>query len=87
MELKAASLALLSVPGLTAINIGKVHKFITMAINKLSVFEAGFLEDAALMEASFFENLHRCRVIIVNMGMDSYRIGIAKIIFYGLFDT
>lgn len=57
-----------------------------MAINKLSVLEAGFPEDAAFMEASFFENLHRCRVIIVNMGMNSYRIGIAQIIFHGLFD-
>ena len=45
-----------------------------MAINKLSVLEAGFPEDAALMEACFFENLHRCRVIIVNMGMDPYRV-------------
>ena len=48
-----------------------------MAINKLSVLEAGFPEDAALMEANFFENFHRCRVIFVNMGVDSYRIGIA----------
>lgn len=38
-----------------------------MAVNKLSVLEAGFPEDAALMEVSFFEDLHRCRVIIVNM--------------------
>ena len=48
-----------------------------MAINKLAVLEAGFPEDAALMEAGFFENFHRCRVIFVNMGIDSYRVGIA----------
>ena len=45
-----------------------------MAIDKLSVLEAGFPEDAALLEAGFFENLHRSRVILVNMGMDPYRV-------------
>lgn len=29
-----------------------------MAINKAAVLEAGFSEDAALLEAVFFENLH-----------------------------
>ena len=43
-----------------------------MAINKLSVLEAGFPEDAALMEAGFFENFHRCRVIFVNMGIEIF---------------
>lgn len=48
-----------------------------MAINKLTVLEAGFSEDAALPETSFFENFHRCWVVFVNMGMDPYRIGMA----------
>lgn len=48
-----------------------------MAIDKAAVLEAGFSEDAAPMEAGFFENLYRCRVIFVNMGMDPYYIGMA----------
>lgn len=48
-----------------------------MAIDKAAVLEAGFSEDAALMETGFFENFHRCRVIFINMGMDPYYIGMA----------
>ena len=43
-----------------------------MAIDKAAVLETGFSEDAALMEAGFFENLHRCQVVFINMGMDPY---------------
>lgn len=39
------------------------------------------------MEAGFFENFHLCLIVFVNIGMDSYRIGMAKIIIYGLFDS
>lgn len=48
-----------------------------MAIDKVTVLETGFPEDATLTEAGFFENLHRCRVVFVDMGMDPHCIGMA----------
>lgn len=48
-----------------------------MAIDKAAVLEAGFSEDAALMETGFFENFHRCQVVFINMGMDPHCIGMA----------
>ena len=48
-----------------------------MAIDKAAVLEVGFSKGAALPETGFFENLYRCRVIFINMGMDPYYIGMA----------
>lgn len=48
-----------------------------MAIGKLTILEAGFPEDATLVEANFLENPHRCRVVFVNMSIDTHRIRMA----------
>lgn len=48
-----------------------------MSIDKSAVLEADFPEYATLMEADFFESLHRCSIVFVNMGMNPHCIRIA----------